>query len=121
MAPQQQVAQFDLGGDTSWDLSHPAVMSIAPDGLLADVQLPTLRHFLWHELPLHWAGDLEFRLAVAAELGERFAAEGMTDHAELCVSAQTEEIIWTYATAGHGAGLAAYRQAILDSSAHSVI
>lgn len=115
---QQLAVNFDPDYDPErQDLAQPAVTLLAPDGVLAAVRLPRLQQFLWHELPLYWIADLEVHLAVAAELGERFAAEGMTDHAELCTSTRTDQIIWTYGTIGHDAGLAAYCRAILESSA----
>lgn len=98
------------------DLAQSAITALVPDGSLCDVRLLRLKQFLWHELPMYWIGDLEHHLAVAAELGERFAAEDMADHAELCTSARTEQIIWAYGTTGHDAGFEAYCEAILESS-----
>lgn len=101
--------------------THSAVSSLVPDGAVGGVRLLRLRQFLWHELPIYWVAELELHLAVAAELAERFTAEGMTEHAEVCTSTRTEQIIWAYGTDGHDAGLAAYCNAILESSYASTV
>ncbi|MFW6033886.1 MAG: hypothetical protein ACOC9R_02015 [bacterium] len=113
----RQPGFLDLGIDPEAErFTQSAVTSLVPDGALGGVRLPRLQQFLWHELPIYWIADLELHLAVAAELAERFTAEGMTEHAEVCTSTRTEQIIWAYGTVGHDAGLEAYCEAILEAS-----
>jgi|SRR5579875_261452 len=75
-----------------------------------------LQEFVWYALPVKWPMTTGELIAVTRALGRLFAMVGMERYADVCMSAGTEKILAAYGD-GHEAGIAAYAEAVENSSA----
>jgi hypothetical protein len=74
-----------------------------------------LQEFVWYALPVKWPMTTGELIAVTRALGRLFTMVGMERYAEVCLSPGTEQILTAYGQ-GHDAGIAAYAQAVENSS-----
>ncbi len=74
-----------------------------------------LQEFVWYALPVKWPMTTGELIAVTRALGRLFAMVGMERYAEVCMCAGTEKILTAYGH-GHEAGIAAYAEAVENSS-----
>ena len=74
-----------------------------------------LQEFVWYALPVKWPMTTGELIAVTRALGRLFSMVGMERYADVCLSPGTEQILTAYAR-GHEAGIAAYAEAVENSS-----
>src|ERR1700744_5552557 len=74
-----------------------------------------LQEFVWYALPVKWPMTTGELIAVTRALGRLFSMVGMERYAEVCLSPGTEQILTAYGE-GHEAGIAAYAEAVENSS-----
>ena len=82
---------------------------------LQSVSQLKLQEFVWYALPVKWPMTTGELIAVTHALGELFSIVGMERYAEVCQCGGTEKILAAYAD-GHEAGIAAYAEAVENSS-----
>jgi hypothetical protein len=75
-----------------------------------------LQEFVWYALPVKWPMTTGELIAVTRALGRLFAMVGMERYAEVCMCSTTEKILTAYGE-GHETGIAAYAEAVENSSA----
>jgi hypothetical protein len=75
-----------------------------------------LQEFVWYALPVKWPMTTGELIAVTRALGRLFAMVGMERYADVCMSPETEKILTAYGR-GHETGIAAYAEAVENSSA----
>lgn len=75
-----------------------------------------LQEFVWYALPVKWPMTTGELIAVTRALGRLFAMVGMERYAEVCMCSGTEKILTAYGH-GHEVGIAAYAEAVENSSA----
>jgi hypothetical protein len=75
-----------------------------------------LQEFVWYALPVKWPMTTGELIAVTRALGRLFAMVGMERYADVCLCSGTEKILTAYSH-GHEAGIAAYAEAVENSSA----
>ena len=82
-----------------WIRSGVPALGAGRDTRDTDPGLEALRRFLWHDLPARWPADGSERHEVAWALGDLFQQAGLAEHAALCRSSATHEILavwrWT--------------------------
>ena len=98
------------------DDARAALRLLTRGGGLAAISLLRLQEFLWGALPGGAPQAADKHLAVAGALGRLLTLAGMERYAEVCVSADTSQIIGTYVSS-RGAGLEAYARALAASHA----
>jgi hypothetical protein len=74
-----------------------------------------LQEFVWYALPVKWPMTTGELIAVTRALGRLFSMVGMERYADVCLSPGTEQILTAYGR-GHEAGIAAYAEAVENSS-----
>src|ERR1700743_625345 len=74
-----------------------------------------LQEFVWDALPVKWPMTTGELIAVTRALGRLFSMVGMERYAEVCLSPGTEQILTAYGR-GHDVGIAAYGEAVENSS-----
>jgi hypothetical protein len=74
-----------------------------------------LQEFVWYALPVKWPMTTGELIAVTRALGRLFSMLGMERYADVCMSPGTERILTAYGD-GHEAGIAAYAEAVENSS-----
>jgi len=74
-----------------------------------------LQEFVWYALPVKWPMTTGELIAVTRALGRLFTMVGMERYAEVCLSPGTEQILTAYGR-GHDVGIAAYAEAVENSS-----
>src|SRR5487761_1357990 len=75
-----------------------------------------LQEFVWYALPVKWPMTTGELIAVTRALGRLFAMVGMERYAEVCLCSSTKQILIAHGH-GHEKGIAAYAQAVENSSA----
>ena len=75
-----------------------------------------LQEFVWYALPVKWPMTTGELIAVTRALGRLFSMLGMERYAEVCMCPGTENILTAYGD-GHETGIAAYAEAVENSSA----
>ena len=74
-----------------------------------------LQEFVWYALPVKWPMTTGELIAVTRALGRLFSMVGMERYAEVCLCPRTETILTAYGD-GHDTGIAAYAEAMENSS-----
>ena len=74
-----------------------------------------LQEFVWYALPVKWPMTTGELIAVTRALGRLFSMLGMERYAEVCMCPATEKILTAYGD-GHETGIAAYAEAVENSS-----
>ncbi len=82
---------------------------------LQSVSQLKLQEFVWYALPVKWPMTTGELIAVTHALGRLFSMVGMERYAEVCQCGRTEKILTAY-TDGHETGIAAYAEAVENSS-----
>src|SRR5262245_22831964 len=98
------------------DDAKAALRWLTSGGGLETISLLRLQEFLWYVLPTSWPVQASGHMAVARALARLLTLAGMERYGDVCASAETEQIIASYARA-HDDGIAAYSKALAASHA----
>jgi hypothetical protein len=98
------------------DDAKAALRWLTSGGGLETISLLRLQEFLWYVLPTSWPTPANGHVAVARALSRLLTLAGMDRYGDVCASAETEQLIGTYAC-GQTEGVAAYSKALASSHA----